>query len=109
VYEDGDGEKHPLSPDTPVSMNFWGFHPSVFDLSEKEFSTFLRKSGDNPKSEFFIPIVVDHFISSKQGVVNVIPTSSQWFGVTYKEDAPGVQASLNELVAKGEYPDNLWK
>ncbi|WP_298738161.1 sugar phosphate nucleotidyltransferase [uncultured Chitinophaga sp.] len=109
VYEEGDGSKHALSPDTPVSMNFWGFHPSVFDLSEKQFSEFLQKSGDNPKSEFFIPIVVDHFIRSKQGVVNVIPTSAQWFGVTYKEDAPGVQASLNALVAKGEYPDNLWK
>ena len=109
VYEDADGSKHPLSADTPVSMNFWGFHPSVFDLSEKEFKAFLDKNISNPKSEFFIPIVVDYFIQSKTGVVNVIPTSSQWFGVTYKEDAPGVQASLNALVAKGEYPDNLWK
>jgi hypothetical protein len=109
VYEEADGSKHPLSPDTPVSMNFWGFHPSVFDLSEKQFKAFLDKNISNPKSEFFIPIVVDYFIQHKLGVVNVIPTSSKWFGVTYKEDAPGVQESLNALVAKGEYPNNLWK
>ncbi len=108
VYEDADGSKHALTPDTPVSMNFWGFHPSVFDFSEEQFHGFLEKNLSNPKSEFFIPIVVDHFIKTK-GVVNVIPTSSQWFGVTYKEDAPGVQASLSALVAAGEYPDNLWK
>ena len=109
VYEDADGSKHPLAPDTPVSMNFWGFHPSVFELSEKLFKEFLERDGDKPKSEFFIPIVVDYFIKNKLGVVNVLPCSAQWFGVTYKEDAPGVQASLTELVKTGEYPDNLWK
>jgi len=90
-------------------MNFWGFHPSVFDLSQNLFKDFLKKDGDKPKSEFFIPIVVDHFIKNKLGVVNVIPTGAQWFGVTYKEDAPGVQESLTALVQSGEYPDNLWK
>lgn len=109
VYEEADGGKHPLAADTPVSMNFWGFHPSVFGLSEKQFSDFLDKNIGNPKSEFFIPIVVDHFIQNKLGVVNILNTSSQWFGVTYKEDAPGVQASLSALVEKGEYPERLWK
>lgn len=109
VYEDADGGKHPLEPQTPVSMNFWGFHPSVFELSERLFKEFLQKDGDKPKSEFFIPIVVDHFIKNNLGVVNVLPTRAQWFGVTYKEDAPGVQASLSALVKNGEYPDNLWK
>lgn len=109
VYEDADGTKHAMAPETPVSMNFWGFHPSIFDLSQKLFKDFLEKSGDQPKSEFFIPIVVDHFIKNKLGVVNVIPTAAQWFGVTYKEDAPGVQESLSALVKSGEYPDNLWK
>jgi hypothetical protein len=109
VYEDADGSKHPMAPETPVSMNFWGFHQSVFELSEKLFKDFLQKSGDQPKSEFFIPIVVDHFIKNNLGVVNVIPTAAQWFGVTYKEDAPGVQESLNALVKSGEYPENLWK
>jgi NDP-sugar pyrophosphorylase family protein len=109
VYEDADGSKHAMAPETPVSMNFWGFHPSVFELSQNLFKEFLKKDGDKPKSEFFIPIVIDHFIQNKLGVVNVIPTGAQWFGVTYKEDAPGVQESLSALVNSGEYPDNLWK
>jgi NDP-sugar pyrophosphorylase family protein len=108
VYEDGD-KKVELGPKTPVSMNFWGFAPSVFPVSEKLFDQFLDQKITDPKSEFFIPIVVDQFIASGTGSVKVIPTSSQWFGVTYKEDAPGVQASLSALVNKGEYPDNLWK
>lgn len=109
VYEDADGSKHALAPNTPVSMNFWGFHPSVFELSEQLFKAFLDTRINEAKSEFFIPIVVDDFIKNGLGVVNVIPTSAQWFGVTYKEDAPGVQASLSALVESGEYPDNLWK
>lgn len=108
AYEDGD-VKVELGPQTPVSMNFWGFDPSVFEVSEKLFTQFLEQNLSNPKSEFFIPIVVDSFIAAGLGSVKVIPTSSQWFGVTYKEDAPGVQASLSALVNKGEYPDNLWK
>lgn len=113
VYEDATG-KHPLSADTPVSMNFWGFAPSVFPLSEGLFKTFLEEKGQEAKSEFFIPIVVDNFIKDGgngkgAGVVNILPTSAQWFGVTYKEDAPGVQASLSALVAAGEYPSVLWK
>ncbi|MBV7531934.1 sugar phosphate nucleotidyltransferase [Chitinophaga sp. sic0106] len=109
VYEEADGSKHPLSAETPVSMNFWGFDPSVFDLSQDLFYEFLENSRSNPKAEFFIPIVADEFIKRGKGKVKVLPTSAQWFGVTYKEDAPGVQASLNELVAKGAYPNNLWK
>ncbi|MGN7721509.1 nucleotidyltransferase family protein [Chitinophaga sp. 22620] len=108
AYEEGD-KKVELGPKTPVSMNFWGFAPSVFPISEKLFSQFLEQNISNPKSEFFIPIVVDQFIAAGMGSVKVIPTSSQWFGVTYKEDAPGVQASLSALVKNGEYPDNLWK
>lgn len=108
VYEDAEG-KHPLAADTPVSMNFWGFDPAVFELSQGLFNEFLEKNADNPKSEFFIPIVADEFIRRDIGKVKVLPTSAQWFGVTYKEDAPGVQASLNALVKNGEYPDNLWK
>ncbi|MBV8252955.1 MAG: nucleotidyltransferase [Chitinophaga sp.] len=109
VYENGDGSKHPLGAQTPVSMNFWGFDPSVFALSQDLFNEFLDKNISNPKAEFFIPIVADEFIRRGKGKVKVLPTSSQWFGVTYKEDAPGVQASLSELVAQGAYPNNLWK
>lgn len=96
-----------LSKDTVVSMNFWCFHPSVYDLYEKDFKVFIEESIAVPKSEFLIPAVVDNFIKDG-GVVKVIPTSAQWFGVTYKEDAPAVQNQLNSLIEKGEYSTNLW-
>lgn len=107
TYEDDNG-LHEVSENASVSMNFFGFAPSMIDLCESLFADFLDKNINNPKGEFFIPIVVDEFVKSKKGVVKVIPTSAQWFGVTYKEDAPVVQASINKLVADGEYPSNLW-
>lgn len=107
VAEEGDG-KLELSANTPVSMNFFGFDTSIFSISEKLFTDFLAKNAENPKAEFFIPLVADQFINNGLGQLKVLPTSAQWFGVTYKEDAPGVQASLNALVAAGEYPNNLW-
>ena len=108
TYEEGD-KKYEVPFDSKVSMNFWGFDPSVFAFTEKIFREFLREQGNNPKAEFFIPIIGDRLIKEGKGHIKVIPTSAQWFGVTYKEDAPGVQASLNALIAKGEYPKNLWK
>ncbi|MDB5230128.1 MAG: nucleotidyltransferase [Chitinophagaceae bacterium] len=108
TYEDENG-KHIVSEDSKVSMNFWGFAPNIFDVTKEEFNRFLDENISNPKSEFFIPIVADHFIKDGAGKIKVIPTSSQWFGVTYKEDAPAVQKSIDALVATGEYPDNLWR
>ena len=107
VFEEN-GEKKKVSFDSKVSMNFWCFHSSVFDLTEKLFHQFLTDHINEPKSEFFIPIVADHFIKEKEGVIKVISTSSQWFGVTYKEDAPVVAKSLNQLIDKGDYPQSLW-
>ena len=98
-----------LPLDSSVSMNFWCFHPSIFSISQKMFDEFVKENAQNPKAEFFIPIVADDFTKSGKGVIPVIPTTSQWFGVTYKEDAPSVQASLDALVDAGEYPENLWK
>ncbi|GAA4320398.1 nucleotidyltransferase family protein [Compostibacter hankyongensis] len=109
TFEEADGSKHPLEAETPVSMNFWGFHPSFFDIAEDQFRLFIDQNREKPKAEFFIPLVVDHFISSGKGAVKVIPTATKWFGVTYKEDAPGVKASLEQLIAGGAYPENLWK
>ena len=107
VYEDANG-KHEVPFNSSVSMNFWCFDASVFSVTANLFETFLQQHGQEEKSEFFIPIVADRYIKEGLGVVKVIPTSSQWFGVTYKEDAPGVQQSVDELVAAGEYPNNLW-
>ncbi len=107
TYEDETG-LHEVSEDSPVSMNFWGFSPEIFGVTEQLFQEFLKESKDNPKSEFFIPIVADKYTKTGMGVIKVIPTASQWFGVTYKEDAPSVQHSIDQLVSSGQYPDNLW-
>ncbi len=108
VYEEND-QLTILPEDSLVSMNYLCFAPGYIDLAENLFNDFLEKQGQELKSEFYIPTVTKHFVQSGKGVVKVIPTSSQWFGVTYKEDAPGVQASINALVAAGEYPSSLWK
>jgi len=107
TYEEGD-KKFEVPFDSKVSMNFWCFSPSVFPYTEKLFTEFLAEQGKNPKAEFFIPIIGDKFIREGAGAIKVIPTDAQWFGVTYKEDAPDVQASLNKLIDKGEYPAKLW-
>lgn len=100
-------EPKELSVNTRVSMNFWCFDVSFFDYTEKLFTQFLNEHGKELKSEFFIPIVADRFIK-EGGNIDVLPTNSLWFGVTYKEDAPFVEKNLNELISNGEYPDNLW-
>jgi UTP-glucose-1-phosphate uridylyltransferase len=107
VYEEN-GIKTELPSDTPVSMNFWGFHPNAFDFIQKQFQKFLKENGDNPKAEFFIPIIGDAFIKDEKGKIKVIQTSAQWFGVTYREDAPGVKESIESLVESGAYPKQLW-
>lgn len=107
VYEENDA-KVEVPADSSVSMNFWCFQPSVFESTKNLFSVFPKENKDNIKAEFFIPIIADHFIKEEGGSIKVIPTSSQWFGVTYKEDAPGVKASLDKLIEAGEYPTNLW-
>jgi len=108
TYEEND-KKFEVPFDSKVSMNFWGFDPSVFGYTERMFREFLQEQGANPKAEFFIPIIGDKFIKDDGGKIKVIATGAKWFGVTYKEDAPEVQASLNALIDKGEYPRSLWK
>lgn len=108
TYEDDNGQTHEVSEDSPVSMNFWAFAPNVFVLIQASFQKFLDENINNLKAEFFIPILGDEFIKSGKGVIKVIATTAQWFGVTYKEDAPIVLADINKLVQSGEYPNNLW-
>lgn len=107
VYEE-DEKQYPLSLDTRVSMNFWGFTPEMFKISEELFRDFAHANKDNPKAEFFIPLVADSLLSSEAADFKVVPTDSKWFGVTYKEDKPIVQASIDQLVKDGVYPENLW-
>lgn len=107
VFEEND-QKYPLAIDTRVSMNFWGFTPEVFKTTEELFREFAANNQDNPKAEFFIPLVAEHLVKSQAADFKVIPTDNKWFGVTYKEDKPIVQASIDGLIKDGVYPENLW-
>ena len=108
IFEEN-GVKNELPADSRVSMNFWCFDPSIFSLGENMFHEFLKENINNPKAEFFIPLVGEKFISKGLGKIKVISTNAEWFGVTYKEDAPGVEQSLMELVDGGAYPTKLWE
>ena len=109
VDEESENKKVELPEDVKASMNFWCFHPSVFDFIQAGFKEFLNENISNPKAEYLIPYTADQWIKAGKGVIKVIPTSSKWFGVTYKEDAPVVKRNLNELVQQDEYPGTLWK
>ena len=107
VFEEN-GEETLLQDDTRVSMNFMCFAPGFIDLCESEFKLFLEKQGQELKSEFYIPYVAGRFKALGLGQVKVIPTNAKWFGVTYKEDAPGVRASIHKLIEDKVYPQKLW-
>lgn len=108
-YAGDDGERHPLKDDDLVSMNFWGFHPSVFETIRKQFVDFVRENGSDPKAEFFIPLFVDKQIRDGDAKVKVLTSNDRWYGVTYREDKPIVQEAFGELIAAGKYPAPLWE
>ena len=103
------GTDEPLEENTPVSMNLFGFTPDYFAHSEAYFKEFLKENIDNLKSEFFIPLMVNKVINDGTASMRVLQTSSKWFGVTYKEDKPQLMQKIEELIAAGEYPRNLWE
>jgi len=107
VYEDENGITE-LPDDTDVSMNFFCYAPNFIDLCEEQFQKFLDENAQELKAEFLLPNMTDYFIKSGRGKVQVIPTGAKWFGVTYKEDAPVVAATVKHLVETGEYAVNLW-
>ncbi|MFC5409526.1 NDP-sugar synthase [Larkinella bovis] len=107
VFEEPDGLT-PLAPETPVSMNFWGFKPSVFPYAQEQFAEYARANFDSPKAEFYIPTIMTNLIRRQQGRCKVFRSRSEWFGVTYPEDKPLVQASLKRLHDAGKYPAKLW-
>ncbi len=97
-----------LDSNTPVSMNMWAFYPDYFKHCEAMFANFLIDSGQELKSEFFIPLLVDQLINDQIKKVDVLSCSEEWFGVTYQEDKPIVIERLNRLIERGVYPDKLW-
>ena len=89
-------------------MNLWGFPPSVFEHTQKQFNNFLNEHGGDEKAEFFIPTVVDNLIRSGQVKVKVLPTPDSWFGITYREDKTIAAANIGKLIEEGVYPEQLW-
>jgi dTDP-glucose pyrophosphorylase len=92
----------------PVSMNFWGFRPSVFGLLEGLFAKFLEARGLQANAEFYLPDAVDAMIRQGATKVSVLETPDRWLGLTHREDRDGVASRVNGLTAAGEYPDPLW-
>ncbi len=97
-----------LTGDERVSMNLWGFTPALFGALEARFPAWLEAHAENPKAEWYIPFVVDEMVGEGAAEVEVLPTESAWFGVTYREDKPQVVAAIKALVDAGEYPVKLW-
>ena len=108
-YFDEDGTEHILSGDEVVSMNFFGFHQSIFGYLSKEFKDFFKEHGNDPGAELFIPSVVDVLLKSGRVNVKVLPTHETWFGVTYKEDMEIARRSVRRLIEEQIYPKKLWE
>lgn len=109
ILSKGEGEVLEIAENTPVSMNFWGFHPDVFVDVEQMWKDFLPANKENLKSEFYIPTVANNLIQSGKAAFEILPGGKTWFGVTYTEDKPVVIEALKSLHDSGEYPAELWK
>jgi len=107
-FKDQSGNDILLHEDTIISMNCWGFTPSFFPIAEKMFEEFMITNIQNPKAEFYIPLVIDDIVQKKTGTVKVLDCNAKWFGVTYQEDKPMVISNLKEYAEKGLYPSPIW-
>ena len=106
-YEEDD-RKIFLDDDTVVSMNLWGFHHNVFEHTRKMFVDFVKANPDNPKAEFYIPLVVNDLLGSESIKLKVLTSTEKWYGVTYKEDKDDVVAAMKSLHESEKYPKALW-
>ena len=102
------GEPFEVSEDTPVSMNLFAFNKDLMDHLRTRFPVWLKEHGKELKSEYLIPTVVSELVEEGKASLKLLSTDSVWFGVTYKEDKPGVVKALKELVDKGEYKEGLY-
>ncbi|MFW5789192.1 MAG: nucleotidyltransferase family protein [Spirochaetota bacterium] len=103
-----DGSTVELQPDDIASMNMFGFTPAVFPQIDDELGRFVRERGDDPKAEFYIPTLMTRLIETDRAQMRVLSTKAKWFGMTYREDKPKVQARVREYVESGVYPKKLW-
>jgi dTDP-glucose pyrophosphorylase len=108
-YLDGGGKLHSLTGDEIVSMNLWGFQPSVFPHLQSQFERFLRDRGSEAKAELYIPSVVDALVAAGKARVKVLQTHDTWFGVTYRQDREPATQCIHKLISQGVYPERLWR
>ena len=106
-YKDGEDWVQ-IADNTPVSMNVWGFTPEYFQYSEDYFKSWLKANIDTPKSEYYIPLMVNELINSGKATCEVLDTTSKWFGVTYADDRQGTVDRIARLVKDGVYPSPLF-
>ncbi|MCI8708608.1 MAG: nucleotidyltransferase [Dorea sp.] len=112
AYTEDDGETWiPVSEDTIVSMNMWGFTNSILKELKDRFPSFLdRGLEENPvKCEYFLPAVVSGLLEEDKATVAVLASADKWYGMTYKEDKPVVAAAIQKMKDEGVYPKNLWE
>jgi hypothetical protein len=107
-YTDPAGTVHPLTGAETVSLNMWGFSPTIFTHLRRELVLFLQAHPHDEKAEFFIPTVVNTLVNRGQERLKVLRTPDSWFGITYREDRPRVIENIRRLVGQGDYPDKLW-
>ena len=107
-YRDADGTPHALTGNELVSMNLWGFQPSIFAFLESCFARFLKEHGREKNTELFIPSAVDELVGRGLATVKVLRTDDAWFGVTYREDKPIAVRCIRKLIDEGFYPARLW-
>jgi len=109
IFFDNNGDKEELPENSQVSMNFWCFNPDILRHFKTDFEIFLQTNRESLSAEFLIPSVVHVQVKHHAAKVRVLNTSSNWFGITYKEDKPHVEAAIKELVASNVYPSPVWK
>jgi NDP-sugar pyrophosphorylase family protein len=107
AHTDQTGKEHPVQGNEIVSMNMWGFHPSIFEHLQTHFNDFLIEHGSEEESEMFIPSVVDDLIHDRKITLKVLTTNDHWMGVTYGPDVLIVRKFIKDLIANGTYPDHL--
>ena len=107
-YLGDDEQRYPLSEHSLVSMNFFAFHPSIFEPMQSQFIEFVKENEDKPRAEFFIPLVVSRLINQGKITMKVLSNDEQWYGVTYQQDKEPVQQAFATLTDAGKYPPSLW-
>ena len=108
-YMDEGNDWHPLTGKEPTSMNFWGLTPSIFSHLDRRLAAFLCGHQDDPKSEFYLPVVIDHLIHTGQANVTVLASHDRWTGITNPGDKAQVVDHLASLTQQGSYPESLWQ